>query len=283
MSRRRSWAAPAALGLAWVAGLIATVLVLHALGTGALAPPPLRDRAALERWLDQRHAVVAALALVRVAGLGLAGYLVAVTALGLAARLTGVPALVAAADLATLPAVRRLLGAAAGLSLTATTAGLAGGDPLPATSGPAPTIDHRRTARSEQPHRPDEPGVHLTQRDVDGRLAGPGRHHGLRPRADPEGSAGEADGDGTATMEVDEGLPPDPPSDRREWRVTPGQSFWEVAEAELTRSWDRTPTDGDVGRYWSTVVEANRDRLASPTDPDLIFPGQVFTLPPPPP
>ena len=32
--------------------------------------------------------------------------------------------------------------------------------------------------------------------------------------------------------------------------------------------------------YWRVLIEANRDHLAVPGEPDLIYPGQVFTLPP---
>jgi nucleoid-associated protein YgaU len=34
-----------------------------------------------------------------------------------------------------------------------------------------------------------------------------------------------------------------------------------------------------VAPYWRAVIDANRDRLAVPGDPDLILPGQVIVLP----
>jgi hypothetical protein len=42
----------------------------------------------------------------------------------------------------------------------------------------------------------------------------------------------------------------------------------------------RAPTDGEVVRYWTELIEANRSRLVHPTVPDLIYAGQSFVLPP---
>ncbi|MGH9164025.1 MAG: LysM peptidoglycan-binding domain-containing protein [Acidimicrobiales bacterium] len=66
------------------------------------------------------------------------------------------------------------------------------------------------------------------------------------------------------------------------WEVQPGQHFWSVAEQILARSWGRPPGDGEIDPYWRTLVEANRSLLRDPTNPDLLFPGQVLTVPPPP-
>jgi nucleoid-associated protein YgaU len=37
-----------------------------------------------------------------------------------------------------------------------------------------------------------------------------------------------------------------------------------------------------VDVYWTTLISANRTRLAHGDDPDLVFPGQIFELPAPP-
>ncbi|HYI61914.1 MAG TPA: hypothetical protein VEW93_08940 [Acidimicrobiales bacterium] len=253
----------AAGGLAWVGALVATLALLQALGSGSLAPPPVRDGAALQRWLAQRDAVTAAFALVRVAGLVLAAYLLAVTALGLAARASRVPALVAAADVVTVPVVRRVLGAVAGVGLTASTAGLLTADSPPRP--PAAQVVDPADASVVLERLPDRSDVVL------------------RWQPAPAGDDGPSPG-GTATMRVDGGAPP--PAGQ-EWRVEAGQSFWEVAERSLARAWGRAPTDDEVAPYWAALVEANRSRLVDPADPDLVRPGQVFTLlpapaPPPP-
>jgi DNA-binding SARP family transcriptional activator len=65
----------------------------------------------------------------------------------------------------------------------------------------------------------------------------------------------------------------------QQWEVEPGDHFWHIAKTTLEHAWDRTPTDDEIGAYWRTLVETNRDRLAPPHDPDLIHPGQQFHLP----
>jgi nucleoid-associated protein YgaU len=56
--------------------------------------------------------------------------------------------------------------------------------------------------------------------------------------------------------------------------------LWSIAAKTLAGAWGRTPSDDEVDRYWTALVAANRSRLANSEDPDLIFPGQVFQLPP---
>jgi hypothetical protein len=62
--------------------------------------------------------------------------------------------------------------------------------------------------------------------------------------------------------------PPVPASD--EVVVRPGDSFWSIAEEEA---------DGDVVSYWRALIDANRDRLVDPGNPDLLYPEQVLRLP----
>jgi nucleoid-associated protein YgaU len=64
--------------------------------------------------------------------------------------------------------------------------------------------------------------------------------------------------------------------------VRPGDNLWSIAATTLAGAWGRTPSDAEADRYWTAVVAANRSRLANRDDPDLIFPGQVFQLPPTP-
>jgi hypothetical protein len=61
--------------------------------------------------------------------------------------------------------------------------------------------------------------------------------------------------------------------------AAPGDHLWGIAEQELARRLGRPPTDDEVAPYWRAVIDANRDRLAVPGDPDLILPGQVIVLP----
>jgi nucleoid-associated protein YgaU len=66
------------------------------------------------------------------------------------------------------------------------------------------------------------------------------------------------------------------------WTVEPGDSLWRIAEQTLARTWRRAPHDTEIDPYWRRVVEMNRHRLSDPSNPDLIFPGQVFDVPAPP-
>ena len=75
------------------------------------------------------------------------------------------------------------------------------------------------------------------------------------------------------------GPPPSPPSRPREVTVADGDSFWTVAERLTSARLGRPAGDGEVLEPWLALIEANRDRLTDPGDPDLLFPGQVLRLP----
>lgn len=61
--------------------------------------------------------------------------------------------------------------------------------------------------------------------------------------------------------------------------VRPGDHLWGIAARTLAARLGRSPSDAEVVPYWQALIEANRDRLVSRDDPDLIVPGQVFHLP----
>jgi nucleoid-associated protein YgaU len=61
--------------------------------------------------------------------------------------------------------------------------------------------------------------------------------------------------------------------------VRPGDNLWFIAEQTLAAAWGRSPTDRQVGGYWLRVITANRSRLPVPSDPSLLFPGDVILLP----
>ena len=63
--------------------------------------------------------------------------------------------------------------------------------------------------------------------------------------------------------------------------VVQGESFWTIAAEALEHTWGRPPTDAEIDPYWRALVAVNRSRLVS-DDPDLVLPGQVLELPPPP-
>lgn len=85
----------------------------------------------------------------------------------------------------------------------------------------------------------------------------------------------------TATMHSLELTPAAPAVGARQWVVRPGDSFWRAALDVTAAQLGRQPTAGEVVPCWVTLVEANRHALIDPRNPNLIRPGQVFTLPSP--
>lgn len=64
------------------------------------------------------------------------------------------------------------------------------------------------------------------------------------------------------------------------WTIRPGDHLWRVAAATVESHLGRTPRTAEVDPYWRALIELNRHRLADPDNPDLVFAGQVFELPP---
>ena len=78
---------------------------------------------------------------------------------------------------------------------------------------------------------------------------------------------------------------PDPPpeqrqDERRQWIVQPGDNLWAIAAADLGAERSQAPTEDEIARHWSALIELNRPRLVDPGNPDLIVPGQRLHLPP---
>jgi DNA-binding SARP family transcriptional activator len=94
----------------------------------------------------------------------------------------------------------------------------------------------------------------------------------------------ELPGDEPATSMPSPSAPPATSADTPVTLVTvePGDSMWSIAECQLEARWQREVSDAELGPYWAEVVDANRDRLLPPGDPDLIYPGQQIVVPPAP-
>lgn len=71
-----------------------------------------------------------------------------------------------------------------------------------------------------------------------------------------------------------------PASSADTWTVEPGESFWVIARSHLAATRGSTIDDRAVDAYWRRLIEANRDRLANPDDPNLLFADQELVLPP---
>lgn len=64
--------------------------------------------------------------------------------------------------------------------------------------------------------------------------------------------------------------------------VEAGEGFWDIAEEQVAAELGHAPSDDLIRPFWSALVDANRDRLADPTNPNLLFTGQRLTLVGPP-
>jgi nucleoid-associated protein YgaU len=63
------------------------------------------------------------------------------------------------------------------------------------------------------------------------------------------------------------------------WVVQPGESLWLIATEHLSDQTGAPVTERTIASYWRRLIEVNRDRLANPDDPNLIFVDQVLELP----
>lgn len=180
-----------------------------------------------------------------------------------------------------------LAAAPAGASTDGGAAGApaAGGDEVPtmwvvdpATSGAANpgTADH-----SLPPDRPISPGPAppatgpppTTDQPTDRPVAGGWVGAPPGGPSSPETAMVEAEGPATSAADATRVV---------EVVVRPGDHLWSLAAGMLERHLGRPASDAEVTPYWRLVVDSNADRLVAPGDPDLILPGQVLVLPPPP-
>ena len=212
---------------------LGALLVLAAAGGGGLASPPLDRPGEWPAWAAEREPALAVVAVVRLVGLTVAGYLVAVTTAVLVATVRPSAFLVRLARALALPALRPVL--AAGLTAV------------------PPITDVTTTLLAPLVAVEPPPSAGATMRLLDD-----------EPRPPPAPA-------------------PPAPAPAATHTIAPGEHLWAVAEQALARAWGRPPTDAEIVPYWRAVIEENRHRLADADNPDLVFPGQVMTVPPAPP
>lgn len=243
---------------------VAAALILHRLGAGRLAPPDRWSWREASGWADERGTITASMALLRLASLGAALHLTVVSAVALVAGVTRCHPVAQVASRLTPRVLRPALGLAlAPLFVPA--------DPVFAAEG-APVM-----VQVDGPAATDAPIM---------RWVGPtGSTTTITPNpAPPPAMAAVA---ATTTPPVPIAAPtttaqaPAPTAPTNEtWTIRRGDHLWRVAAETVENRLGRTPSTGEIGRYWRTLIEANRDRLVDPANPDLVFTGQVLTLPP---
>jgi hypothetical protein len=181
--------------------------------------------------------------------LALAAYLLAVTLLAVAFRLGDAGREVSVLDVVTLPFVRSIVQAGIGVGLVgATVAGVAA-QPSPRS---APTSADAAIVAVEPSPAPT-----------------------IAPVDAPTGTTT------TTTTTTATTMPSRPATTKtaRTWTVAPGDHLWSIAERAVAAALGRPPAASEVVPYWQSLVDANRATLADPENPDLLFSGQVLTLP----
>lgn len=257
-------------------------------GHGGLGMP-LGSVADLRAWLENSEPPVLAAALLRVLGLAGCAYLGCVLSLALIAEVLRSRGL-AALSIRLTPALLRwcVMGSAGSVGLAFGTAVSS----LPvAASSPASTtrLSEDQAGGSEQisqqiavmvrlddaadvlaDPRVGTPEATMTKLDPSPSL--PTNQSATAPPATPVAS--------TARPQASEApVVPQSAADDT-WIVMPGDSFWSIAEEVLSETGEQ-PSEHAVAAYWQRLIAANRDRLAQPGNPDLLFAGQELTLPEP--
>lgn len=78
--------------------------------------------------------------------------------------------------------------------------------------------------------------------------------------------------EGAQEPDVELGESADVEREPRLYRVVPGDSLWAIACRELGSA-----TTQEIDRLWREIYTVNRDIIGA--NPDLIFPGQMLSLP----
>ena len=98
---------------------------------------------------------------------------------------------------------------------------------------------------------------------------------GLESSDDPEAELGSSDADPAAVAAPPGSSPAVPTTD---YTVQSGDNLWLIAEQHLTAEQGAYPAAAAHSAYWHRLVAANESTLRS-GDPNLIYPGEIITLP----
>jgi len=228
-------------GLAAVVALGVVVRFLWWAGK-LLGPPRVTSWADAERWYEGVGPATGVIAAVRVIALALALWWLAAAALQLLAAVVRAPSAQWVADLITPRSLQRLVHGLAGLSLSA---GLAVPAPGAGILGPPPGAG---TA---------------TMRVV------------------PDGAPPVAPPATPVPVPVAAAPAPAPvPTPAQEVVVVAaGDSLWSIAEEALIDAGRTSVDEHAVATYWRRVIDHNQAMLVDPSNPDLIYPGQLVSLP----
>ena len=288
--------------LAAVLVLATVIVVFTALGSSELAAPPWRP-SAWGAWATSIGPLPVVFALLRLLVLALAWYCLAAVLLTTVAGSAMAAAGDGRGDVLTPPLLRPALHRALGISLATTlllSPDVAVALPPPVDAPASGEVNDENSAVQPAEVDPDEGRSPSVGPEVADRLPSAGRD--VLDEQSPPARLHGADGSVPPVLEWvtnamrDESrdLPTARPTDSTSGAagiearagegmsrpVRPGDSLWSIAREALTTARGTAANDAVVADYWREVVEHNRDELADPTNPDLIFPGQDVRLPP---
>jgi LysM repeat protein len=276
--------------IGWLGLLVGVLGAMLLAGDGALAAPPLARPGDWGAWASSRGGPAAALAVVRLVVAGTAGWLLVATVVMSVAQGSGRRslAIVEVLDVLTVPLVRRVVQGALGVGLVgATVAGAAGHGGHPpsrpaAVAVEAPVLERvgerspgstASTTSTTSTIRPTTTTTTSTSTTSTSTTVPP-------PAQVPDLTGPMASV--AADLVAVDAPPPvaaplaPPPST---WTVASGDHFWSIAE-RMTGGSGVGVDERVVRGYWSELIAVNRDRLADPGNPDLLFAGDVLVLPP---
>lgn len=172
-------------------------------------------------------------------------------------------------------------------------------DPVTSTDVAEPPPQRGATARDQGDPQQNAPEVmeYVVQRhdsfwDIADRFIGdPFRWREVRDlnvgRPQPDGGSVEPGSDlirpgWRLLVHASNGAAPSPatPSSTSDRVVRAGDHLWSIAEQTMTAHLGRASTDEETRTYWQSLIEMNRARLADPSNPSLLLPGQDLMLPP---
>ena len=277
---------------------VATGLALRVMLKLADAAPSLPGRADVWTWMQTTNPTTAAAAVlglvVRVLTFSVAGGLV----LEALARLTKSRSLRRVADRAAGPLVRHLVA----ISMSSTVVmGVGVTAALPPAPVAAATIDQppddlaimRRLEQAEQPDKhvttttssPTSTTTHEPS-TTSTTAANPTTTTAVPPTSTTSTTVASPPSHvATTTVQGSPRQDPTPtpressPARAGEHVVRRGEHFWSIADATVSARLGRPATDEEIDGYWRQLIDANRDRLVVPGDPDVLMPGQALRVP----
>jgi hypothetical protein len=265
-----------------VIGFFAALAGLRWFG-GPIANPFATDK--VTRVADLPKYVAVAAETLRIVAMAAAIYGLAISLLAFAAVATRRPDLEHAATQFAPPPLRRAIAALIGLGLLAATS-----TAQPRSSHPPVTVTASPPPR--QPVRTQHPLIDLPEFTAPPGVAAPT----VTPPTDAPSTTPTISAPTTAPPPMippstnavpQEGLPAGIPALRPEtadlprlWQIRPGDHLWRIAERTLEAQFGPERAEPLIDKYWRALIELNRDSLADPQNPDLVYVGQVIELPP---